>query len=953
MYRFFSLVFIMMLATASLFAQTPQSFKYQAVVRNSDGTPHTNKEVSMRISILSGSASGTAVYVEAHKPASTDLGLVNLEIGKGTSTTGTFTAIDWSAGTYFVKVEFDPNGGTNYTLLGTSQLLSVPYALYADKAGNTPDVSDFVTTAQLPDVSKFITAEQLPDVSNFVTAEQLPDVSNFVTAEQLPNLSDMVTADDLADFITAEQMPDVSNFVTADQLPDVSDFVTNDDMMVALAAIGVSPPETDCDIISFIDVGQMLDWEIKDSEITATYPAGADLSKVIPVISISQWASVYPPSGKPQDFSDGTKITYTVTADDRITKTTYTAYAKAIKPVTGIELDETTLSLTVDSKHTLAFSIQPADASNKNVTWESDNDDVATVDNSGTVTAVSAGTATITVTTADGGMTDECVVTVTTANVPVTGVSLNKTKLEFDAIDATETLVATVEPPNADNPSVIWETDDAAVATVTQAGLVTAKGSGTTNITVTTAEGGYTDFCEVIVNIPVTGVTLNETELNFSAIDETAQLTATVAPNDATNKNVAWESDDDAVATVDPYGLVTAKGSGTANITVTTEDGDFEDTCEVTVHIPVTNVSLNEDEITLDAINATAQLTATVAPADATNKNVTWESDDEDVATVDNNGLVTATGIGTATITVKTEEGSFKATCDVTVRIPVTGVTLDENELTLELEAIDKTAQLTATINPAGATNQNVTWKSNDEDVATVDNNGLVTATGLGTAIITVTTVDGDHTANCTINVVGWIDITVGLLKNTKIPFENDGGPVKWSSYHGVKDWNVNPVAATNGNVHQNGNRLLILSGTGWGTPQNGVTNGKMWQTVELEAGRYKFYAYAGAIHNYTTFGLVSTFIVAALGDNLPDTENLSTEALEYANYPAPESVSQWDYLAEGYIEFSLNEKTEVSLGWVTNIPTGGNYMMYVADVHPTQGPNQPAERIKLFKFGN
>ena len=121
-------IFLAVLLSASVFAQSPQKMSYQAVIRNSSDQLVTNHAVGMRISILPGSPTGTPIYVETQTSTTNANGLVAIEIGGVTPFTGTFTGIDWSAGPYYIKTETDPTGGTNYTIAGTSQILSVPYA---------------------------------------------------------------------------------------------------------------------------------------------------------------------------------------------------------------------------------------------------------------------------------------------------------------------------------------------------------------------------------------------------------------------------------------------------------------------------------------------------------------------------------------------------------------------------------------------------------------------------------------------------------------------------------------------------------------------------------------------------------------------------------------------------------------------------------------------------------
>jgi hypothetical protein len=168
--------------------------------------------------------------------------------------------------------------------------------------------------------------------------------------------------------------------------------------------------------------------------------------------------------------------------------------------------------------------------------------------------------------------------------------------------------------------------------------------------------------------------------------------------------------------------------------------------------VKVSGVSLNKTTLEL-AVEGGETLAATVSPADAENQAVAWSSSDAAIATVDQSGMVTAVSAGTATITVTTQDGGKTATCTVTVqaaKIAVIGVTLDKTTAT---QNVDETLTLVATVTPNDATNQNVSWRSSNDAIATVDNSGTVTGIAAGTATITVTTEDGDKTATCTVTV--------------------------------------------------------------------------------------------------------------------------------------------------------------------------------------------------------
>ncbi len=167
--------------------------------------------------------------------------------------------------------------------------------------------------------------------------------------------------------------------------------------------------------------------------------------------------------------------------------------------------------------------------------------------------------------------------------VDVTGVTLSDSTATITA-GQTKTLTATVAPENATDKTVSWSSSDEAVATV-EDGVVTAVAAGTATITVTTTDGGFTATCAITVEaatVAVTGVTVSP-ETDTISVSDTITLTATVAPENATNKTVTWSSSDDAIATVTDAGVVEGKSAGTATITVTTEDGNFTDTAAITV----------------------------------------------------------------------------------------------------------------------------------------------------------------------------------------------------------------------------------------------------------------------------------------------------------------------------------------------------------------------------------
>jgi uncharacterized protein YjdB len=255
---------------------------------------------------------------------------------------------------------------------------------------------------------------------------------------------------------------------------------------------------------------------------------------------------------------------------------------KVNAPVQSVSLDQTTLTIVKYGTATLKTKFNPERAMNQSVTWSSSNEGVATVTQTGEVTAREAGTATITVTTEDGGKTATCAVTVTLS--AVTGVSIPAT-LTIN-VDEERTITATVSPANASDQSLTWSSSDPTIATVSEWGDVKGLKPGKTTITAASATvPGAKAECELTVLSPVTGVTLDKDFL-LLVVGGSATVEATISPADASNKDIIWSVSSPGVSIKTDDGQITVtldqEVSGVI-VKAVTADGGFEATCEVSV----------------------------------------------------------------------------------------------------------------------------------------------------------------------------------------------------------------------------------------------------------------------------------------------------------------------------------------------------------------------------------
>lgn len=331
----------------------------------------------------------------------------------------------------------------------------------------------------------------------------------------------------------------------------------------------------------------------------------------------------------------------------------------------------------------------------------------------------------------------------------------------------TATVNATVLPLDATNRNVNWSSSNNGVATVNN-GVVTAVGTGKATITATAADGsGVVAKCTVKVKQLVTNITLNQTTATLD-LDKTLTLIAIVSPDDATEKSVTWESSNPDVAALDDGTATKSAGDqtitvkpvapGSTIITATANDGSgVTARCTVTVKQPVTSITLPATASV--GISRTITLTPTILPENATDKTVTWESSNTGIATV-SNGAVTGKAQGTATITVRANDGSGRsATCNVTVSpVKVTSVSLNATSMNI---GTGGSYTLKATVTPDDATNKNVNWSmSGSTNYFTLTQNGnsaTIKCTKMSfsrvTVTVTATAADGSgKKASCTVN---------------------------------------------------------------------------------------------------------------------------------------------------------------------------------------------------------
>ena len=450
--------------------------------------------------------------------------------------------------------------------------------------------------------------------------------------------------------------------------------------------------------------------------------------------------------------------------------------------VSNIKVSNSDVTLIAGGEFQVSATVFPKEVP-QTITWSSINNNIATVSSDGLITGIDYGKTQIIATAIDG--TNKIInVTVQGDEIPVTGINLNDSKLSI-ALNNHEKISYTIYPKNATNQKIIWSSSDERIASVDAYGNVYGISTGTVTIMAMTDDGEFTS--QMVVDVYVPKIAVVETDLILSKTSvtlkagKTANVDATVLPNNATDKTVNWVSSDSTIASVSG-GMIYGKTPGNVTITATTNNSRITKTINVTVtEVPINSISLSDTNYKL-GISSVKQLYVTYNPSNANNKNVTWRSTDSSVASVNNSGLVTAHRVGSTEIIAETNNGKV-AKCKITVtneRIEVQKITLSKANY---LVKTNDTVGVTSIVSPSNATVQSVTLKSDNENVVKVLSDGKVVGVREGVAKITATSNNGKTATSYVV------------VKNNNPPvYYLDGSSIKYWSDNSFKTYAVTHI---------------------------------------------------------------------------------------------------------------------------------------------------------------
>ena len=432
----------------------------------------------------------------------------------------------------------------------------------------------------------------------------------------------------------------------------------------------------------------------------------------------------------------------------------YTCEVTVTQPVTEVSIPSRKTLFTGDT-YTIIPEIEPDNATDKSISYKSSDASVASVDENGVVTALKAGSATVTA-TAKSGEKDSIKITVKQA---VTSISLSEDAITIDK-GRKLTLTPTLLPLDATETDIEWKSSDKKIASVSR-GTISARRVGTCVITAT-AESGVSVSCTVVVTQPVEDVSIPSRKTLYTG--DIYAIIPEIEPSNATDKTITYKSSDASVASVDENGVVTAHKAGSATVTATAKSGE-KDSIKITVKQPVTSVTLSESFASFDK-GRKLTLTAALLPLDATEKDVEWKSSDKKIASVSSKGVVSARKAGTCIITATTENG-LAASCTIVVTQPVEDVSLPSRKTIYVGDAY----ALVPEIKPSNATDKTIFYRSSDDTVASVDENGVVTAHKAGSATVTAAAKNGEKDS---IKITVKQPVTSVILSETFVTLDKD-----------------------------------------------------------------------------------------------------------------------------------------------------------------------------------
>lgn len=512
--------------------------------------------------------------------------------------------------------------------------------------------------------------------------------------------------------------------------------------------------------ITLSDTEVTVDIKQKTYQLYATLTPEETSNKTIIWESQNTKIATVDKNGKVTFKSSGT-VTISAQSEDNPLLIAYCTF-NITKDVTGLKLDYHDIELYTGESRRLTYVLSPANASNIEVEWISFDTSVVAVKN-GMLTAKGPGTTQVMImSVADSSYWDICTVVV---KQQATGVKMNYTKVEMDRGDYFD-MEVTITPADSTEASLIWESLNTKVVTVSSTGRLTGRGVGTAIVLVKT-QSGATSYCEVTVREPVVSLSLDPTEVTID-VGEKFTIEPVFKPATASNMAVKWTSSNESVAEVNALGEVEGFTGGTTVITCEALDGGYRAFCLVKVVEAVVDVKINPDSYRI-GLGKTYLLTATITNhGTASDIGIEWSSEDESICSVDKNGRITGNDYGKTIIRAEAADGyGAYATCEVEVVREVTSIRVNHSSMVI---VQGESAALKATVNPSNATYNTASFRSDDETIASVDEDGIITGITPGSTWVWAEAQDNSGKyARCWVTVIKPVPATGVTVSDKKI----------------------------------------------------------------------------------------------------------------------------------------------------------------------------------------